>query len=194
MATFAYLRVSTSDQTTDNQMLELTQAGYQIDYWFADEGVSGKAAAAQRPKFKEMLDRIREGETLVVSKIDRLGRDAIDVLQTVKALADRQIKVVVHQLGGVDLTSPVGKMMLTMLSALAEMERDLLIERTQAGLARAKAQGKRLGRPAKTNPKQREEILGLLSNNVSVSEVARKFDVSRSVIIGIRNRLAHGMT
>lgn len=191
MATFAYLRVSTSDQTTDNQMLELTNANYQIDYWFADEGISGKAAAAQRPKFREMLERIREGETLVVSKIDRLGRDAIDVLQTVKALAERQIKVVVHQLGGIDLTSPVGKMMLTMLSALAEMERDLLIERTQAGLARAKAQGKKLGRPSKTTLEQRQEIWGLLNNNVSVSELARKFEVSRAVIISIRNQFAH---
>lgn len=191
MATFAYLRVSTSEQTTDNQMLELTNANYQIDYWFADEGISGKAAAAQRPKFKEMLERIREGETLVVSKIDRLGRDAIDVLQTVKALAERQIKVVVHQLGGIDLTSPVGKMMLTMLSALAEMERDLLIERTQAGLARAKAQGKKLGRPSKTNLEQRQEIWRLLNSNVSVSELARKFEVSRAVIISIRNQFAH---
>jgi len=190
MATFAYLRVSTSDQTTDNQMVELAQAGYQIDYWFADVGVSGKAAAAQRPEFRKMLDRIREGETLVVSKIDRLGRDAIDVLQTIRSLEERKVKVIVHQLGAVDLTSTVGKMMLAMLSAMAEMERDLLVERTQAGLARAKAEGKKLGRPARTTPAQNEEILAQLANNISVSELARRYDVSRSVIIGIKSRAA----
>ncbi len=148
MATFGYGRVSTSQQDTENQRLELGQAGWQIDYWFADV-VSGKVPAMQRKAFSEMLNKIRDGETLVVAKLDRLGRDAIDVLQTVRALADRNIKVLVHQLGNTDLTSAAGKLLLSMLAAVAEMERDLLIERTQAGLSRAKAEGKKLGRPPK---------------------------------------------
>ncbi|MCV5533836.1 recombinase family protein, partial [Escherichia coli] len=78
--------------------------------------------------FSEMLSKIRDGETLVVAKLDRLGRDAIDVLQTVRALAERNIKVIVHQLGTTDLTSAAGKLLLSMLAAVAEMERDLLIE------------------------------------------------------------------
>ncbi|MFK9330541.1 recombinase family protein, partial [Escherichia coli] len=95
--------------------------------------------------------------TLVVAKLDRLGRDAIDVLQTVRALADRNIKVLVHQLGNTDLTSAAGKLLLSMLAAVAEMERDLLIERTQAGLSRAKAEGKKLGSTHKIASDARRE-------------------------------------
>jgi DNA invertase Pin-like site-specific DNA recombinase len=89
MATFAYSRVSTKDQTTANQKLEIEQAGYKVDYWFSDEGVSGKAAASQRPQLKALLGQIRDGETLVVTKLGRLGRVAQDVGATIKALAAR---------------------------------------------------------------------------------------------------------
>ncbi len=184
MATFGYGRVSTGTQTTDNQRLELEQAGYQIepDFWFADEGISGKVAASQRPAFKAMLGQIRKGETLVVSKLDRLGRDAIDVLQTVRQLGNRGIKVVVLQLGNTDLTAPAGKLLLSMLAAVAEMERDLLVERTQAGLARAKSEGKILGRPTKTTPAERSEIRRRLDAGESVSALARAYAVSRATI------------
>ena len=93
-----------------------------------------------------MLSQIRDGETLVGTKLDRLGRDAQDIGTTIKALAARRIEVIVLQLGKLDLTSAAGKLMLNMLAAVAEMERDLLVERTQSGLARAKAEGKTLGR------------------------------------------------
>lgn len=185
---FGYGRVSTGQQTTENQRLELEQAGYQIepDYWYADDGVSGKVAANQRPAFKQMLTQIRKGETLVVSKLDRLGRDAIDILQTVRQLGERGIKVIVHQLGTTDLTSPAGKLLLLMLAAVAEMERDLLVERTQAGLQRAKAEGKTLGRPSKTTHEQRAEIRHRLGAGETVSALARLYGVSRANSIGIR--------
>lgn len=188
MEIFGYGRVSTGQQTTENQRLELDQAGYHIepDYWYADEGVSGKIAASQRPAFKRMLGQIRKGESLVVSKLDRLGRDAIDVLQTVRLLGERGIKVIVLQLGDTDLASAAGKLLLSMLAAVAEMERDLLVERTQAGLARAKAEGKTLGRPLKTTPEQRIEIRLKLGQGESVSALARVYSVSRANIIGIR--------
>ena len=190
MAVFGYGRVSTGQQTTENQRLELEQSGYMIDpeFWFADEGVSGKVAASQRPAFKAMLGQIRKGETLVVSKLDRLGRDAIDVLQTVRQLGERGVKIIVLQLGNTDLTAPAGKLLLSMLAAVAEMERDLLVERTQAGLARAKAEGKTLGRPSKTTPEQRSEIRHKLMAGEPVSSVARAYGVSRANIIGIRDR------
>ncbi len=123
----------------------------------------------------------------MVSKLDRLGRDAIDVLQTVKELGTKGVKVIVHQLGNTDLTSPAGKLLLMMLSALAEMERDLLVERTQAGLVRAKAEGKTLGRPPKANDIQRSEIISKLQVGESVSAFAREYRVSRASIIGIRD-------
>lgn len=187
MATFGYARVSTADQTTENQRLEFAQAGFMIDYWFSDTGISGKTAACQRPEFQKLLDKIRDGETLVVSKIDRLGRDAVDVLQTVRMFEERGIKVIVLQLGNTDLTSPAGKLLVTMLAAVAQMERDLLVERTQAGLVRAKAEGKKLGRPSKTTPEQRKEILEGLDRGETVSALARRYGVSRANIIGIRN-------
>ena len=187
MAIFGYGRVSTTVQNTINQKLELEQAGFNLDFWFSDTGISGKTCASQRPEFARLLEKIRDGETIVVSKLDRLGRDSIDVLQTVRMLSDRQIKVIVHQLGQTDLTSPAGKLLLTMLSAVAAMERDLLVERTQAGLARAKAEGKRLGRPCKTSQVQRQEIRDLLAQGKSVSEVARTYGVSRANVIGIRS-------
>lgn len=186
MAVFGYGRVSTVIQNTTNQRLELEQAGFKIDYWFEDVGVSGKSCASQRPAFTRLLEKIRDGETLVVSKIDRLGRDAITVLQTVRQLSARSIQVIVLQLGKVDLASVAGKLLLTMLVAVAEMERDLLIERTQAGLQRARAEGKKLGRPSKTTESQRVEIRSLLAQGVAVSEVARQYQVSRACVIGIR--------
>lgn len=187
MATFGYGRVSTINQNTDNQKLELEKAGYPIEYWFEDTGISGKTSANQRPQFMALLEKIRDGETLVVSKLDRLGRDAIDVLQTVKQLSKRNIKVIVHQIGNTDLSSPAGKMLLTMLAAVAEMERDLLIERTQSGLERAKSEGKTLGRPSKTNLTQRAEIIAKLNSGITVSQLSRDYGISRGSIISIRN-------
>jgi putative DNA-invertase from lambdoid prophage Rac len=184
MTTFAYGRVSTSEQSADNQRLEIEAAGHKVNYWFADT-ISGKTCASQRPQFSKLLEQIRDGETLVVAKLDRLGRDAQDVGTTVKLLANRKIAVIVLQLGKLDLTSPAGKMMLTMLAAVAEMERDLLVERTQAGLARAKNEGKTLGRPSKTTVEQRADIVAKYGAGESVSSLARAFQVSRANILSI---------
>ena len=191
-AVFGYGRVSTEHQSTENQRLELAKAGYPIDqeFWFSDVGVSGKTCAKLRPEFGLLLSKIRNGETLVVSKLDRLGRDAVDVMQTIRLLGHRNVKVIVIQLGMTDLTSTAGKLLLTMLAAIAEMERDFLIERTQAGLQRAKAQGKKLGRPAKTSIEQRKTILHGLQQGKSVSEMARLNKISRASIIGIRRKAA----
>jgi putative DNA-invertase from lambdoid prophage Rac len=188
MATFAYGRVSTKEQTADNQRLEIEGGGHVVDFWFADT-ISGKTSAGQRPQFSALLAKIRDGETLIVSKLDRLGRDAQDVGATVKLLAARKISVIVLQLGKLDLASAAGKMMLTMLAAVAEMERDLLVERTQAGLARAKSEGKKLGRPSKTTTMQRSEIIAKYLGGESVSALARFYSVSRANVLGIVNQL-----
>lgn len=184
MAIFAYGRCSKSEQTTENQLLEIKAAGYAVDYWYSDT-VSGKTSASQRPQFIALLSQIRDGETLVVSKLDRVGRDAQDVGATIKLLKARNIKVIILQLGALDLTSPAGKMMLTMLSAVAEMERDLLVERTHAGLSRAIAEGKTLGRTPKTTPEQREEIKAAYAKNESVSSLARQYAISRATVLNI---------
>ena len=185
-AIFAYARVSTGSQSTENQRLEIEGAGYAPAYFFSDT-VSGKCPASRRPAFQEMMGKIRRGETLIVAKLDRLGRDSVDVLQTVRQLQDKGVSVIVLQLGNVDLTSPAGKLLLSMLSALAEMERDLLIERTQAGLQRAKAEGKQLGRKPKTTAAQKQTIRERLQAGETVSALAREFAVSRATIISIRD-------
>lgn len=184
-AIFGYGRVSTSDQSADNQRLELQEAGYRTpaSFWFADVGISGKVSASQRPQFARLLDKIREGETLVVAKLDRLGRDSMDVEATLQMLEQRGVSVVVLQLGKTDLTSTAGKLIRKVLAAVADMERDLLVERTQAGLQRAKAEGKTLGRPAKTTEQQRAEIRALVqAGQASISEVARRYAISRASV------------
>lgn len=144
---FLYARVSTVDQFTLNQVQQVKDAGFHIeDHRIIQEEVSGKVPAQQRKGFSKLLERMEAGDTLVVTKLDRLGRDTSDVKSTVELLASLGIRVHCLQLGGTDLTSPAGKMTMTVLAAVAEFERDLLIERTQAGLARAKAEGKELGR------------------------------------------------
>ncbi|GAA5012402.1 recombinase family protein [Massilia kyonggiensis] len=190
MAVFGYGRVSTTEQTADNQRIEIERAGYVVEYWFADT-VSGKAHAAQRKQFGDMLTKLRKKDTLVVSKLDRLGRDAHDVLASIKRFAELSVEVIVLQLGKLDLTSPAGKLMLTMLAAVAEMERDLIVERTQAGLERAKADGKTLGRPSKTTPEQREAMMLGYANNQSVSALAKLYGVSRATVLSVvKPRLA----
>ncbi len=183
MAIFGYGRVSRKDQTAENQRLEIEREGYKLDYWFADEGVSGAVQASRRPQFAHLLQQIRKGETLVVSKLDRLGRDAVDIGSTLRELERREISVFVLQLGKLDMTDPVGKAMLTMLSAVAELERDLLIERTQAGLERAKTQGKKLGRRPSLSETDRIAVREQGATGVSVSKLARDYGVSRATIL-----------
>lgn len=185
MAIFGYARVSRHDQVVENQRQEIERAGYAVEFWYCDEGVSGSSAAAQRPQFRLLLDRIRSNETVVVSKLDRLGRDAHDVGATLKELAKRKISVIVLQLGRVDLTSPAGKLLVQMLAAVAEMEKSLLVERTRAGLDRARSQGVALGRPAKVAPHDRKAIIDLRQGGMSISALARHHAVSRATIARI---------
>jgi DNA invertase Pin-like site-specific DNA recombinase len=187
MAVFGYGRVSTKGQTTENQLHEIRAAGFQVEaeFWYSEEGVSGKVPASQRPEFIKLLGQIRSGEVLVVTKLDRLGRDAQDVSATIKMLAARRVEVVVLQLGKLDLASPAGKLMMNMLAAVAEMERDLLVERTQSGLARAKAEGKTLGRPTRTTPEQRAVIVKRHQAKESISALAREYGISRASVMRI---------
>ena len=157
--TFAYARVSTLDQTPENQIREIEAAGFRIEpHRMITETVSGSRAIAQREGFSRLLDRMEKGDVLVVTKLDRLGRDAVDVSTTVARLENRGVRVHCLALGGVDLTSSAGKMTMNVINAVAQFERDLLIERTQSGLARAKAHGKPLGRPSALSPDQQRIV------------------------------------
>lgn len=185
---FAYCRVSTFDQTTKNQIIEIKAAGFQIEpRRVIEENISGSVAAKQRPGFCKLVDRLEPGDILVVTKLDRLGRNAMDVRSTAELLEKENIRLHCLALGGVDLTSAAGKMTMGIITAVAEFERDLLIERTQSGLKRAKEEGVTLGRPQILNAEQHYEIKNQLARNPNVSQAARDFNVSRQTIMRIRD-------
>src|SRR3954469_23796181 len=145
--TFAYLRVSTAGQTTDNQLQEIKVAGFKVEpRRVVTETVSGNVATSQRRGFTRLLDRLEPSDVLVVTKLDRLGRNVMDVGSTGAKLAELGVRVHCLALGGVGPTSSTGKLTMNVINAVAEFERDLLVERTQAGLSRAIAEGKTLGR------------------------------------------------
>jgi putative DNA-invertase from lambdoid prophage Rac len=186
---FAYCRVSTRDQSTDNQRREIEAAGFALDKRrIVEESISGSVAAARRPGFTKLLDRLEAGDVLVVTKLDRLGRNAMDVRETVERLAELGVRVHCLALGGADLASSAGKMTMQVLCAVAEFERDLLIERTQSGLARVKAEGKALGRKPTLTPTQQSEARASLAQGVSVSQVARDYKTTRQTIMRVRDR------
>lgn len=179
--TFLYARVSTADQTTDNQLLEVQQAGFAVDpRRVVTETVSGSTQASERKGFQKLLEKMEGGDTLIVTKLDRLGRNAMDVRSTIEKLSEEGIRVHCLALGGVDLTSAAGKMTMQVLCAVAEFERDLLIERTHAGLERAKSEGKKLGRPEAvdtTKAVQAAKVRGLTQ-----SQAAKELDLGIATI------------
>lgn len=181
--TFAYCRVSTADQTTENQVQEIAVAGFTVEAKrVVEETVSGSVAAMERKGFVRLVDRMESGDVLIVTKLDRLGRNAMDVRATVEQLAAEGVRVHCLALGGVDLTSPAGKMTMGVIAAVAEFERDLLIERTQAGLSRAKAEGKALGRPSALSAAQVAEVQAKRAAGVSLGTLATAYGVSRAAI------------
>ncbi|WP_250501607.1 recombinase family protein [Caballeronia sp. AZ7_KS35] len=187
---FAYCRVSTADQTTDNQVQEIAAAGFAVTKQrVIAETVSGSVPAFERKGFAKLMDRLEEGDVLIVTKLDRLGRNAIDVRSTVERLASIGVRVHCLALGGVDLTSPAGKMTMGVISAVAEFERDLLIERTQAGLRRAKAEGKVFGRPSALSDAQRTVVTERLRGGISVAQIAREMGTSRQTIMRVRDTM-----
>ncbi|CAD5273061.1 conserved hypothetical protein [Alteromonas sp. 38] len=149
MRIFAYCRVSTTEQTAENQVIAIRQKGYEvIDSRIVSETVSGSVEALKREKFKMLINhQLEKEDMLVVLKLDRLGRDNIDVQSTINLLTGKGVKVVCLDLPVADLSSAEGKLMLQMFSAFAEFERNRIRERTKEGLERVKAEGRKLGRP-----------------------------------------------
>ena len=187
---FAYCRVSALDQNPENQRLEIEAAGYKIESRrLVEEKISGSVQAMKRPGFSKLVDRLEEGDVLIVTKLDRLGRDAIDVRTTIENLAAIGVRVHCLALGNIDLTSATGKMTMSVITAVAEFERDLLIERTQAGLLRAKAEGKNLGRKPSLTQDQQNEVKEKLLQGLHISQIAKEFNTSRQTILRIKKKV-----
>nr|WP_173150636.1 recombinase family protein [Halomonas sp. Ant2]AJY53632.1 DNA invertase/resolvase [Halomonas sp. Ant2] len=142
--TISYLRVSTDDQSTDTQRATI-ESRYNIDKWFVDEATSGTIKAKDREGLSTLMNYARSGDTVIVYAIDRLGRNTVDVLETVETLEAGGVAVVSIR-EGFDLSTPMGKAMLTMLAAMAELERSNIKSRQMSGIERAKAEGRNLGR------------------------------------------------
>ena len=186
---FAYVRVSTIEQQVENQIKEIESAGFKVEpHRIISETVSGSLSISQRKGFRRLIEKMEAGDVLVVTKMDRLGRDALDVSSTVEKLEDLGIKVHCLALGGVDLTSSAGKLTMGVINTVAQFERDLIIERTQAGLKRARAQGKKLGRPQVLRKEEQEQVLLKIEIGNSISSIAKEFNISRQTIMRVRNK------
>ena len=178
MTVLAYVRVSTEDQSTEAQRHAIAQL-HNVEHWFADEATSGATKAMQRPGFAELFKFARKGDTLIVSAIDRLGRDTIDLLETVEALKTKGVAVVSMR-EGFDLSSPIGKAMLTMLAAVAELERSNIKARQMAGIARARATGQKLGAPKKID--DTAVSTWRKANSATIQETAEQFGISIAAV------------
>lgn len=177
-AVIGYARVSTDDQTCENQRRTI-EGRYAVTKWFSDDAVSGAVAAALRPAMSSLLAYVREGDVVVVAAIDRLGRNTIDVLSTVEALKIKGVSVVSMR-EGFDLATPAGKLMLTMLAAVAELERENLKARQLAGLERARAEGRNLGRKKAID--DAALVAWRSENSASIKATAEHFDISAASV------------
>jgi putative DNA-invertase from lambdoid prophage Rac len=187
MSNIAYYRVSTLEQSIESQRAALAQ-GHKIDREFKDEGVSGAVLAADRPGFRALLDYIREGDTLHVYAVDRLGRDAIDVQSTIRALIAKGVTVEIRGLGSI--AQGVGELIIAVLAQVADMERQRIKERTSLGRELARTtlaatgrthRGKEsLGRPARGDA---EAVRAWrVSHSASIKQTAEHFHLSSATI------------
>lgn len=184
MAVYGYIRVSTDNkgQTTDNQRKVVEDAGYAVTEFFSEDGVSGSVKAFNRPAFSKMMELAKPNDIVIVTMLDRLGRSTIDVLSVVEEFAKRQIKLVLLQFGAMDITTSAGKLMLSVMAACAELERNILIERTHAGLARTKAAGTRLGAPLTVEPALLREAVKCRNNGFTFEATAKMVGVPKNTI------------
>lgn len=176
--TVAYIRVSTSKQDEQLQLDAIEAAGIAKRDRYVDHGVGGKLTS--RPSFDRMLADVEPGDVIVVWKLDRLGRSSGHVLTVIHDLVDHGVHV--RTLDGIDTTTSTGRAMLGMLAVFAQMEHDFIVERTVAGLAAAKSQGRSGGRPAKLDAKDIAHARRLIDEGDSIVEVAKRLKVSRATL------------
>lgn len=183
-----YLRVSTDEQTTDNQERELRQtaerAGWEITHVYRDEGISGSKGRDRRPGLDAMLKDAtrRQFDVVAAWSVDRLGRSLQDLVSMLSDIHAAGIDLYLHQ-QAIDTTTPAGKAMFQMMGVFAEFERAMIRERTSAGLAQARAEGRIGGRRRKLGEKQRREIAeSVISGRKSGAEMARLYHVSEPTV------------
>jgi DNA invertase Pin-like site-specific DNA recombinase len=184
-----YLRVSTDGQTVDNQRLELEQAakmaGWQVVGIYMDEGISGAKSRQDREGFDRLCkDATRRQFDVVMSwSVDRLGRSLQDLIGFLSELHAVGVDLYLHQ-QGIDTTTPAGKAMFQMMGVFAEFERSMIQERVKAGLSRARAQGKTLGRP-KVKGKVEQAVIAARADGTGKRKIAKQLGIGVSTVTRI---------
>jgi len=172
-----YARVSTLEQNLDLQLRALKKSGCKRIF---QEKVS--STGRKRPEFLRMLDQIREGDTIVVWKLDRLARSTRELLETVETISEAGARFQSLSEPWADTTTHAGKMIMTVFAGIAEFERELIRERTAAGREAARSRGVRFGRPRKLDSEQEQLARRLIGEGKPVSEVAKTFNVHAATI------------
>ncbi len=193
-----YARVSTDSQTADNQIRELQavaeRRGWQVSEVYTDHAISGAKARDQRPALDRMLKEAsrRRFDVVMAWAIDRLGRSLVDLLSTIQHLEACRVDLYLDQ-QNIDTTTPMGRLVFQVTGAFAEFERSLIKQRVRAGLDRARAQGKRLGRP-RTDPKTERAIrAALAAGGKGLLKIAAEFGVGSGTVQRIKAEMnAHG--
>lgn len=187
-----YARVSTGGQTVENQLRELelvgSRIGWEIVGRYVDQGISGAKGRAERPELDRMMKAMirREFDLVAAWSVDRLGRSLQELVSILNELRERKVDLYLHQ-QGLDTSTSSGRAMYQMLGVFAEFERSIIVERIHAGLARARAQGKRLSRPLTPEAAQ-ERIRELRARGLSVRRVAEEVGVSKSTVANYDKR------
>ena len=181
-----YVRVSTNEQTTENQLRELTEwadrAGHEVVRIYDDNGVSGAKGREYRKEFDKLLKGAvrREFDLVAAWSVDRLGRSLQDLVGFLQELHGAGVDLYLHQ-QALDTTTPSGKAMFQMMGVFAEFERSMISERVKAGLARTKAKGTQLGRP-KVSTECEAQILKLRSNGMGILRIGKQLGVGTSTV------------
>jgi len=177
MTTYIYSRVSTVDQNSEQQAAYL-ESKYQSDFT-VQETFTG--TTTDRPKFQQLLSTLKTGDTLIVKEISRIGRNTGEVLEVAESLNSKRVHLLIDQLGGTDVTSPAGEMILTMMAAMAKLERDMMLERQRVGIERAKGEGKYKGRKA-LDTSVINTAKALIAGGMSKSKAAKQLNIGESTL------------
>lgn len=186
MATFGYIRTSTKEQNADLQRLALEKVDG-LKRIYSDEGVSGTLAS--RPEWDKLIDRLEEGDEVVIWKFDRIGRKTLNVLQAVQTITEKgaAFRSLTEK---IDTSGPMGQAMLTVMAAFAQLERDTIVERTNAGLAAARTQGRVGGRPSSVDAKKLAKIKTLVrSGDHTRKEIADMVKISEATLYRVLSTL-----
>lgn len=179
--TFGYARVSTEQQNLDRQLDMLNRYG--VDYIFNEKMTGTKR---DRPELNKLLDRLMAGDTVVVESLSRLGRSTKDLIELVELFEKKQVHLVSLK-EQIDTSTPAGKLLFTLMSAIAQFERDVIAERTREGLNAARARGRVGGRPRTNQQKVRQAVKLYQTGQYSVREIEELTGVKKSTLYRYRS-------